>query len=71
MAAQKEPEVRCIYCYGTGIYPYSNKITCPVCNGVGIITDKGTPDECLKCTGTGMEGDSDLPCIDCEGKGFV
>uniref|UniRef100_A0A914GY00 CR-type domain-containing protein n=1 Tax=Globodera rostochiensis TaxID=31243 RepID=A0A914GY00_GLORO len=61
----------CHKCIGTGVQPGFKKVSCPYCNGTGMITQHTqgyfiqTP--CTRCGGQGAYNKN--PCLECEGHG--
>jgi DnaJ-class molecular chaperone len=66
-----DSHIKCVYCLGTGVFPYGSRLTCTVCGGKGVVAIKGKNEVCKDCKGTGRSRVSGLSCITCKGKGVV
>ncbi|HEY8647444.1 MAG TPA: molecular chaperone DnaJ [Gaiellaceae bacterium] len=66
-----ELELACHTCHGTGAAPGTAPITCPVCNGSGVVaTSQGLfalQEPCPRCRGRGSIVET--PCSTCRGSG--
>jgi molecular chaperone DnaJ len=66
-----ELELACHTCHGTGAAPGTAPITCPVCNGSGVVaTSQGLfalQEPCPRCHGRGSIVET--PCPTCKGSG--
>lgn len=63
------PNVRCVYCMGTGSY---KTFRCLVCGGAGVVAPVPPPTEpCPSCGGLSYEASSGLCCERCKGHGLV
>jgi DnaJ-class molecular chaperone len=66
-----DSHIKCIYCLGTGVFPFGSRLTCTVCGGKGVVAIRGETEVCTDCRGTGRARVSGLPCTTCGGKGVV
>lgn len=62
----------CFKCKGSAVEPGYKKVSCPYCNGTGMMSQKLQggyffQQPCNRCTGTGQYNKN--PCQECEGKG--
>ncbi|KAF8359614.1 dnj-10 [Pristionchus pacificus] len=62
----------CFKCKGSAVEPGYKKVSCPYCNGSGMMTQKLQggyffQQPCNRCTGTGQYNKN--PCQECEGQG--
>ena len=75
MVSLAAPVRRCTYCRGSGLQQRGSALTCGVCRGAGWVTVPEDAVSCPPCGGTGVAssglGDSNLPCLICQGKGVV
>ncbi|KAI6242750.1 RING-type E3 ubiquitin transferase [Aphelenchoides fujianensis] len=63
----------CLTCRGSGVKLGHTKVSCPYCNGTGMVTKNMSgfymQSTCGHCRGQGMFNKD--PCLDCEGTGSV
>jgi DnaJ-class molecular chaperone len=63
------PNIRCVYCQGTGSY---KTYRCPVCGGLGVVSPlPGPSQQCPSCAGRSYDNSSGMYCERCKGRGQV